>query len=758
MLMELVKKWGGWYVDWSKGTDNGTTYFYINAWACQNSDKIRYFPIERRCVSIQKLGTPVPSPKGNGPCNPKSLQPTCGNPISIGQVAKVQQETDYEDSSPFPMSITRTFNSGPFSGEAEEIGVFGRNWKSAYDRHLVLQTIPRPLQCYIRLDNYIQFCERIEAEGNVGNMLAYRSDGKIYSFTQVGNNWKSDPDVDDRLETRYAPDRSTILGWKYTDSRQNTEYYDTNGKIVSVFSRSGAYQIFTYTSRSANENLQAEKPVEIPLCLYPQSGSLLPSNLINCVTDNNGKQINFQYDDRGRIIKIIDPEGRQHSYAYDGESSGCKADAIDSRACNLSNLTSITHPDGKVKIYYYNEIRKINPGNWCYDVNNAAEGFGHLYGALTGIVDENNIRYASWSYSCSGLIIGSEHAGGNEKVSLSYGARSSDGSQTVAVTEYSGLQNNPVATVRNYHYKIVQGVAVNDWIDKRCNGCQGMLSRSYDDNGNVLSTTDWNGTITKFFYDVTNGLETSRIEVFGTPQERKISTEWDVKLRLPLRIAEPMNIRNYTYDKSGNILKKSVFSTDDVSGHLAFSSTSTGKLREWKYEYNSLGQIIRIVQPRKDVLIEELYDYDSSGNLVRFTNSLHQVTEYENYDKSGHVGKIVRPNGLVEEYSRNERGWIVAKKITDSENQETTNYEYDGVGLLIRINYPDNTFNIYTYDNARRLVKVVDGLGNSIEYTLDIRGNVVDEKVVDSTGSLNRKVSRSFDELNNLVQSIGANY
>ncbi len=47
---------------------------------------------------------------------------------------------------------------------------------------------------------------------------------------------------------------------------------------------------------------------------------------------------------------------------------------------------------------------------------------------LTGITDENGVRYATWTYDDQGRAISSEHANGAEKVTLAY---NDDGSTTV---------------------------------------------------------------------------------------------------------------------------------------------------------------------------------------------------------------------------------------------------------------------------------------------------------------------------------------
>ena len=54
------------------------------------------------------------------------------------------------------------------------------------------------------------------------------------------------------------------------------------------------------------------------------------------------------------------------------------------------------------------------------------------------------------------------------------------------------------------------------------------------------------------------GLELSRTEASGTPQERTIVTQWHPQFRLPTKITEPNKITEYTYDVQGHQLSRGV--------------------------------------------------------------------------------------------------------------------------------------------------------------------------------------------------------
>jgi len=85
-----------------------------------------------------------------------------------------------------------------------------------------------------------------------------------------------------------------------------------------------------------------------------------------------------------------------------------------------------------------------------------------------------------------------------------------------------------------------------------------------------------------------------------------------------------------------------------------------------------------------------------------------------------------------------------------------TSYTYDNAGQLTGVAMPDGTTMSYSYDTAQRLVGVTDAKGNSVTYTLDNMGNRSGEQTRDSSGNLQRNITRVYDALNRVQQVTGA--
>jgi RHS repeat-associated protein len=534
-----------------------------------------------------------------------------------------------------------------------------------------------------------------------------RPDGREYVFVSVPGGWIPDADVNGRLQ-------GTADGWLYTDgdggpgTLENVEFYDLLGRLRSITNRAGLTQTLTYSDAST------------PNAIAPRPGLLIR------VTDPVGRSLDFSYDSFGRVVRMSDPAGGVFQFAYDA----------------TGQLASVTDPLSDVRTYHYNEFGRTGGAN--------------LPGAMTGITDENNRRFATWQYDAQGRVVSSEHAGGANRVTIAF-----NGDSTSSVTD----SLNRTSTLS---FGAVLGVVKNTAVPGPCAGCGSALTTSYDANGNVASRTDFNGNRTNYTYDLTRNLETSRTEGLegkggrgrATPQSRMTSTQWHATFRLPTTIAEPLRITTLGYDASGNMISKSVQPTSDANGEQGFSATPGGAPRTWTYTYNSNGFVLKADGPRTDVADLTTYTYYANddpdpgkrGNVASITNAAGHVTSITAYNAHGQPLTIVDPNGLTTTLTYDARQRLTIRTV----GGETTSYDHDGMGQLTKVTLPDGSFVSYTYDGAHRLTGMQDNLGNRIAYTLDAMGNRTLEEVRDPANQLAQTRSRVFDNLNRLFRELGA--
>lgn len=656
--------------------------------------------------------------KGNGTNSCQSNQVYRGNPINIGTGLKSQTEIDYRASS--GLEFNRVYNSQSSYGASWQQSL-GQGWRTVWNRSI--QGSPSAPPPYPPPIDYTVYRLGLGANWIADNTIitAYvsRGDGQTLTYRKSGGVWQSDADVNGQLTSQFDV-TGKLTGWTYITQDQGTEQYNAAGQLVSITNRAGQTQTLTNSDGTAGSN-----GGYILNATGTATTAILPAGFLIRVTDAYARGIRFGYDAQYRIVKMTDPAGGVYHYAYDAND----------------NLISVTYPDNKTKQYLYENTTFVH--------------------ALTGIVDENGNRFATYTYDNStGRAISTEHAGGVEKISLTY---NSDGTTT---------ETDALGTVRIQSFQNVLGLLRNGGVSQPGgSGCGASSSaQSYDANGNVASRVDFKGNSTCYAYDLTRNLETVRLEGVapGTAcpanlasyvpstatgsVERKITTTWNDSYRSPTVVAEPLRITTYTYDTHGNLLTRTVQPTSDATGGAGLSATAAGTPRTTTYTYNNVGQVLTVDGARTDVTDVTSYTYDTQGNLTTVTNALNQVTTLGNYDANGRPGSLTDPNGLVTNLVYDARGRLTSR----SAGGETTRYTYDGVGQLLTVTAPGGAVYTYTYDAAHRLTGIADNLGNRISYTLDAMGNRTKEQTFDSTGTLVQTHSRVFDALNRLYQDIGA--
>jgi YD repeat-containing protein len=715
--------------------------------------------LDGKCVDITSLNLPGMKGANQGATCSVNGTHSCGEPINSITGNMWHKEDDFTDRSGGRLSVKRTYNSQIF--ESIRANLFGSRWTVAYDAKLnpvAAATNFVSKKCYRRNDNNQMFCESTAVSGPLATASAievFRGDGKYFVFNLNGGVYKGDNDTNDELVARKSSDGSTV-GFDYKDAQAGTlENYDPNGRLLAITTRTGVVHRLTYTDGTTNDTHVGRYPADAPACNATQDGAMMPAGRLVCVTDPWGRQDLFKYDSAGRVIEFIDPAGHSYLYEYDGPTGGCVPANASSAACTANNLTKVTYPGGAVKQYVYNEASNINWGSAC-EMPSIGNGFGPFVSVMTGLIDELNVRYISWFYNCRGQAKVSTLPNNVDRVDIgfyqsSYGVASY--SQVISTT---GPASAPVQVTSTFMPSLILDVYKNSSIDVPCTVCGPIKSRTFDANGNVATTTDFNGNVTKYTYDLTRNLEISRVEASGTTNARTTTTVWHSTLRLPVTIAQPKLITSFTYDAGGNVLSRSEQATTDVSGSSGTAAVPVGSPRNWTYTYNGYGQITSAVGPRTDIVDKTTYDYDAKGNVAVVTNALGQATTYSNYDDNGNVGRIVQPSGLVTEFTYTSRGKVASRTVSDGASRETTNFDYDLAGQLIRQTSPDGSWATFGYDQAHRLTSVNDNLGNNITYTLDLTGNRISEQVKNPTGGLVRQVVRVFNTLGQMTKVTGA--
>ena len=493
-----------------------------------------------------------------------------------------------------------------------------------------------------------------------------RPNGAAVRFELIGTDWTNELNPALKLQ-------ASGNNWVFTDSNDTQETFDSSGKLTSITYRNGQSETLAYN-------------------LSVAQGGDGDSSTLDRVTGPFGHTLNFAYDSNAVLESVTTPDG-VIEFDYD----------------SYDNLSTVTYPDLTTRQYVY-EIFEF-------------------HNHLTGIIDENNDRFATWDYDSAGRAILSEHAGGKEQVQLAY---NTDGTTTLTMAN---------GAVRTYTFATEQGQQrLSSLSGDVCSTCAGgnIKARDYDSYGFLSEVTDWNNNVTKVARNA-RGLVETLTEAFGSPDERATTAVWHASYRLPTQVSSPRNVSDYTYDTNGNVL------TVTVSGG--------GKTRAWTLTYNASGQPLTFDGPRTDVTDVTTLEYytcttgNECGQLKKVTNALGHVSNYDSYDSAGRLTQMTGPNGLQTSFVFDTRGRLVTTTETPTVGTaRVTSMTYDDAGQLSTQTLPNGTTLTYTYSAAHYLTSVTDNLGNSVSYDYDVMGNLIDEDTFDPLSTLKRSMDYVHDK------------
>lgn len=565
--------------------------------------------------------------------------------------------------------------------------------------------------------------------GNGGTLLPtavlVEDDGRELTYQLNSGTWSGEADVSEELTSQ--PDANgQIAGWtvRRVNSR-SVETYGADGVLLSTTDENGQATSLTYEPVPSGQG----------------SGRRLTTAI-----DPFGRSIHLAYDSVGRLASITDATNATSGLQYDADGQ----------------LSGVTFPDGSTRSYLYNES-------------------GHVAGSapnrplLTGVIDENGQRAATYDYDASGRGISTRRANDVDRYDISF---KSDGSTDVT---------HPLGQVRNQTFSVNSGSTYANTLSGPCAGCGNIAARSYDIFGNLNQSTDFNGVVTNYTYDV-NRLLTSKVEAVGRSEQKTTQTDWNDQFRpIATRIYDAkyklVSRTSFAYDAAGRLTASCLIDPAVVRTYVCSASDvpPAGVRRTVNTYCESVdgancpvvGLLLSTDGPRVDVAdtVSSVYYQTTdesgcatlggachhAGDLRSTTDGAGLVTAYVSYDRAGRVSRVADANGVLTDYTYTPRGWLATTTIranasgTPSSGDAVTTIAYDPTGTVHSVTDPDGVMTTYTYDAAGRLTDITDAVGNRIHYTLDAAGNKAAEQVLSPTGVVVRSLGRMFNSLGQLT-------
>lgn len=228
---------------------------------------------------------------------------------------------------------------------------------------------------------------------------------------------------------------------------------------------------------------------------------------------------------------------------------------------------------------------------------------------------------------------------------------------------------------------------------------------------------------------------------------------------------------NTLHNAGDTTMGRQVFAKNQFSRFLVFGLLCTAVSvlaapteRTTTYTYhpsgtNGAGRIASMDGPRTGAGDTTHYAYDASGNLSTVTNPLGQVTQLLDYTLRRRPGRVIDANGVETLLGYHARGWIETITVVSPGGgpNAVTLLAYDAVGQLTRMTLPDGSYLDFEYDAAQRLTAIENGSTERIEYTLDNAGNRTLEVIKNSTGGIVKTQTRVFNQMSQLIRTVGAN-
>jgi len=555
-----------------------------------------------------------------------------------------------------------------------------------------------------------------------GTATVTREDGRVSTYALSSGAWAGEPDVFDALSEQ-TDTNGNPTGWTLlrVDTR-STEQYDATGHLLSIQYQDGFTTTLTYSTATT------------PITIAPGVGYLIT------ITDASQRTIQLTYTSSGLINHVTAPDGGSYSYGYN----------------SAGDLATVTYPDTSVLTYLYNE--------------SGYSGGATTLGLLTGIIDENNVRYLSYSYNAAGQAINNQLAGGVGSYTMTY---NSDGSADVL---------DPLGTSRHHAFTTIMGVPDITSVNGTCEACAPISAWAYDFNGLVNQTTDYNGNVTTYQHDG-DGMESGSVEASTSATPRPIQTDWNDTFHVPTErrwLDYSYNIvtkTDWIYNARGQALAQCTIDMS-VSAAASYTCSATGTppagVRRWTYTYCDtvgagcplVGLRLTATGPRTDLTQTTTYSYYPSssasgcgspgsachqlGDLYQVTDALGHVTTYASYDGDGRVTRITDANGVNTEMTYTPRGWLASRSVGGS----TTSLTYWPYGEVKTLTDPDSVTTTFVYDGAHRLTDIYDAQSNDLHYTLNAAGQKTGEQVITASGTTVQSKTSNFNPLGQLTAVI----
>lgn len=389
-----------------------------------------------------------------------------------------------------------------------------------------------------------------------------------------------------------------------------------------------------------------------------------------------GQTFNYVYYNNGLLSKVSDIFGRYVQFNYNSDSF------VNQIVSYNGDTVSYTYYDSNIATVKYNNIPQIS---YEYGLN----------GLITGKLDPNGIKFASFSYDEKGRGIENKHMTNDGHDIKKYTVSYTD--NTTHVSQENGYVADYTMNTINYAKKITNmtGNGVSE-------------DANFDQNGNGMFKKSQNGVVENYNYDPDGRM------TFYMKDAKQVFINWNTDYNFIDQTIENTGNGNrttqYYQDANGNDLGYRVIG-NNVEAYLYRYRDSYGRLTS---EQNEQGFVKTYTYYPIDT------DLTKSGFLKSITTNTGSSLVINSYDIRNNPTSIT-VNGVTKNMTYDYKGRILTESIMTVANDytNTNRYTYDLDGNLTTSTMANGYKLTMNYDTAGRLLSIEDNMGGRSVFTPD---------------------------------------
>ncbi|MFC1771321.1 RHS repeat domain-containing protein [Candidatus Margulisiibacteriota bacterium] len=470
--------------------------------------------------------------------------------------------------------------------------------------------------------------------------------------------------------------------------------YDNEGRISSQKTRNSdnAFSEVNYTynlgtTYDITKTLNSANPKTQKSIYELKTGKLIKT------IDTNNQENTYEYDDYGRVVKIIYPDQSQDTYSYSADlktsSITASGKTLSFTIDNLGRKTFVDYPEGeediKYEYYYGQSVDKV----YKYQNNSWLEKADFDYDTYLRKAKSQTPDWGETTYSYD------------------------DTNNRITITD---PQNRSLIKQKDKLGRLISETFTPD---------NSITSFIYDNFNNILQTTGSKDLVYRADYDTYGKtIKTYRSHSAATPVcSIKIHSEteyFDNDLARSVTIEDEQGntyrTYSYTYDEENRLINLKL--NHETAEVLTYDEEN---------RTNSLGRLTTA----QNEYVKTEYDFDNMGRTVKETTTILPLdlsyAIHTGYDTNGNVSQVIYNDGKSIDYSYVAGTQRLSEINYDSRN--IVNYTYNSNGTIKELLLGNGIIIYYTYTKEVLLTNItVKNSNNAMifyqSYNHDMTGNI----------------------------------